>query len=208
MTDTKPTQEEILKNVKILATLAQESKELSNKIDKLTGKTEYLQVSIDSQGRNLDTIIIFSNTILPSVRTEVDRMTSHSEELHKLFKERLDGIKEDINSLRDRDIKSLATQTSVSDVNFKVERLKDLPTMEQITQKLVEENSPLATKTQLIKVREDIAWLKGVTTVQLFAVVIGLITIVFMLFNISSTVSKIPQSQTPLQSVPENNQRN
>ena len=194
MSEVKPPQEEILTNIKRL-TQATESfnqniSRLDNSIQRISDDIASLKISSDALTRDMVNIHEVSKNVLPQVRNEVDRMTSYNQGLHKLFIERLDGIKQDLDGLRDRDIKSLATTTELSEVNSKVE---SLPKLHDFTN----EHSPLATKAQLLKMQEDTAWLKGAISTQFIGVIGAIALLIGMWINLSSTLSKVTQVSSP-----------
>ncbi|MEA5625839.1 hypothetical protein [Nostoc sp. UHCC 0251] len=163
---------------------------MDNSIQRISDDIASLKISSDALTRDMVNIHEVSKNVLPQVRNEVDRMTSYNQGLHKLFIERLDGIKQDLDGLRDRDIKSLATTTELSEVNSKVE---SLPKLHDFTN----EHSPLATKAQLLKMQEDTAWLKGAISTQFIGVIAAIALLIGMWINLSSTLSKVTQVSSP-----------
>lgn len=239
MADVKPTQEQILDNIKTLARAAElldeqisQLKELktdtSNRLNSLQVSTESqgrsidavverlkalesinrqvsrleglitntsnrvdgLQTSTDSQGKIIENMLERINAILPHVQGEVDRMSSYNQDLHSLFRERFEGIKQDLDGLRERDIRSLATKTDISEIASKLEAL---PKLEHLT----DQNSPLATKNQLMEIQKELSYTKGLATAQIVGVVGTIVLLIGMWINFSSTLSKIPQVASP-----------
>lgn len=191
-----------------------------------------LEKPLDENRKAIDKLEKKVETILPSIRSEVDRMTNYNNELYELFKERLDGIKQDLNGLRDRDVRNLVTKGDFIDLNSKVGRL---PTLDDLTNKhsplatkidlsttqttlselnskvekiptlddLTNEHSPLATKSKLSAIEENISFLKGRMSIQLWGEIVGIIcTIGLILATWQNISSKITQGLSPSLNLP------
>lgn len=210
----KSTQEEILKNLKNINNFFGNFDEnLPNFKDSITKvEKEFIRIeeqisllnnSLDGQSNDLQELKNSvqnlkqqMEAILPSVRNEVSRMTNNNEDLHKLFnerfenlKDRVDGIRQDVVGIRERELPRLATQESLTRIETKVD---ELPTMKEIVKELVDSNSPLATKSQLHKIDKDLAWVKGGLAINLVAIIGGLLVIWLSVPKIQAVPSMLP----------------
>lgn len=153
-------------------------------------RIEFLR-KIEQRFQTLETEL---TDVLPRVRNELDGINTTNKNLHKLFEERLDGIKEDVKGIRQSDISNLNLlfNQRLDVINSS---LKNLPTIKEIHENFTNENSPIATKTHLDDMKTRVSKIEGALSVNFWMITANILSVIIGIFVIYTHLQSLKYQQ-------------
>ena len=177
--------------------LTEELSQLDNNISSIKSElvktNQFTEISTRKIESQINNIFITIDRIQKSIDNmsaqcsrEIKSMSFLNEEVKRVIveqlevvKERLEGNRQDLKGIRERDLTALAKESTVSKIQIDLEavqtRVNELPTLESIRQNLLDNSSGLATQQQLSKTNNQVNYLKGALNINLFATLAALV---------------------------------
>jgi len=122
----------------------------------------------ESTKKNIDKIREDIDNVSTTCSREMESVSFYNKEVKTLFIEKLDTVKEriegnrnDLKGIRERDLTALAKDSDVKNIGIDLNTVKDkvetLPTLESIRTEWLDENSGLASKEDLNKTNKEVS---------------------------------------------------
>jgi uncharacterized coiled-coil DUF342 family protein len=175
------------------------TREIKSQINTIFSTIDRIQKSIDNVSAQCSREIQSMSFLNEEAKKVIVQQYQGIQERLEGVNDRLEGNRQDLRGIRERDLKVLASESTVSKIQIDLEdvrtKVNELPTLENIKKQLLDKNSGLANKTDLHKTSNEVHFLKGMMAVNIVATIATFATLFIVSHNAFKQIGS-EQSET------------